>query len=312
MSAFHPLETRLADAWPPEDMAGRDRPGGGLRRGGQRRAAAGDRRPEDAGEAAWWPPTSTISCGPAKPRRTRRWSSICAGGWAWPAKSGGRGSILAGPAGGDGLEAAARQARYQFLEATAARLGARYRRHRPYGRRSGRNDPAPHPSRHGHRRPGGHGPGPPLGPATLIRPLLGFPRAELLAYLNDLGQSYRDDSSNQDTAFTRNRIRHELLPRLAEQFNAGVVDALLRLGSLAGEVQAVIDAMAASWPTVASSGGPGVSASSRCLGRRSRPIWSASCSCSFGVGRAGRCRRWVLPNGNSCGAMLDRRAWQSE
>ena len=30
----------------------------------------------------------------------------------------------------------------------------------------------------------------------------------------------------------------------------------------------------------------------------SRPIWSARCSCSFGVGRAGRCRRWVLPNGN--------------
>ena len=83
-----------------------------------------------------------------------------------------------------------------------------------------------------------------MGPATLIRPLLAFRRPDLLAYLNDLGQSYRDDSSNQDTAFTRNRIRHELLPQLAEQYNSGVVDALLRLGALAGEVQAVIDALA--------------------------------------------------------------------
>ncbi len=33
------------------------------------------------------------------------------------------------------------------------------RRHRPHRRRSGRDDPAPDPSRHGHRRPVGHGPG---------------------------------------------------------------------------------------------------------------------------------------------------------
>ena len=61
----------------------------------------------------------------------------------------------------------------------------------------------------------------PLGPATLIRPLLGFRRDELLAYLGDLGQPYCDDSSNCDARFTRNRIRHELLPWLAEQFNSG-------------------------------------------------------------------------------------------
>ena len=83
----------------------------------------------------------------------------------------------------------------------------------------------------------------PLGPATLFA-LLGFHRAELLAYLNDIGQSYRNDSSNDNTRFTRNRIRHELLPQLAERYNSGVADALLRLGSLAGEVQAVINTMA--------------------------------------------------------------------
>jgi tRNA(Ile)-lysidine synthase len=71
---------------------------------------------------------------------------------------------------------------------------------------------------------------------------LGVRRGELLSYLADLGQPYRDDSSNADRQFTRNRIRHELLPRLAADFNPGVVDALLRLATLAGEAQAVIDA----------------------------------------------------------------------
>ena len=83
----------------------------------------------------------------------------------------------------------------------------------------------------------------PLGPITLIRPLLGFRRGELVAYLNDLGQPYREDSSNDDLHFTRNRIRGELLPLLASQYNAGVVEALLRLGALAGEAQAAIESL---------------------------------------------------------------------
>ena len=147
-------------------------------------------------------------------------------------------------AAGDGLEAAARHARYQFLAKTAARFGARF-----VATAHTADDQAETVL---HRIVRGTGVGGlagmararPLGPATLLRPLLGFHRAELLAYLNDIGQSYRNDSSNDNTRFTRNRIRHELLPQLAERYNSGVADALLRLGSLAGEVQAVIDTMA--------------------------------------------------------------------
>jgi tRNA(Ile)-lysidine synthase len=79
-----------------------------------------------------------------------------------------------------------------------------------------------------------------LGPATLIRPMLGFRRTEALMYLSDLGQTYRDDASNFDCRFTRNRLRHELMPLLARQFNPRVEEALLRLGRLAGEVQQVV------------------------------------------------------------------------
>ena len=146
--------------------------------------------------------------------------------------------------GSDGIEAAARQARYEFLEAAAAREGARY-----VVTAHTADDQAETILHHIIRGTGiaglaGMARTRPLGPATLIRPLLGFRRAELLAYLSDLGQPFRDDSSNRDTRFTRNRIRHELLPRLAEEFNSGVVEALLRLGSLAGESQEVIDGLA--------------------------------------------------------------------
>ncbi len=144
--------------------------------------------------------------------------------------------------GSDGLEAAARTARYDFLQQTAGRLGARY-----VVTAHTADDQAEtilHRIIRGTGVAGVAGMARvrPLGPAaTLIRPLLGFRRAELLEYLNDLQQDYRCDASNDDTRFTRNRIRHELLPRLAEDFNPGVVDALLRLGSLAAEVQAVVE-----------------------------------------------------------------------
>jgi tRNA(Ile)-lysidine synthase len=70
---------------------------------------------------------------------------------------------------------------------------------------------------------------------ALIRPLLEVSRAEIVAYLESLGQPWREDASNRDPAFTRNRIRHELLP-LLRTFNPAVVDVLSRLAEQAGEI----------------------------------------------------------------------------
>ena len=81
----------------------------------------------------------------------------------------------------------------------------------------------------------------PLGHATLIRPLLAMRRTELQAYLDAIKQPYRHDASNADLRFTRNRIRHETMPHLRECYNTSATEALLRLGSLAGEAQAVVD-----------------------------------------------------------------------
>lgn len=65
------------------------------------------------------------------------------------------------------------------------------------------------------------------GPVPVIRPLLSVSRSELSAYLAERRIPHRTDSSNADLRFTRNRIRHELLP-LLKSFNPEVVSALGR------------------------------------------------------------------------------------
>jgi tRNA(Ile)-lysidine synthase len=76
----------------------------------------------------------------------------------------------------------------------------------------------------------------PLAPdVELVRPMLGVTRAEVLAFLQALGQPFREDSSNRDLRFTRNRIRHELLPLLASQYNSAIVKILGRLAEQADE-----------------------------------------------------------------------------
>jgi tRNA(Ile)-lysidine synthase len=69
----------------------------------------------------------------------------------------------------------------------------------------------------------------------VVRPLLETTRAEVMAYLTELGQSFRVDSSNSDLHYTRNRIRRELLPHLAERYNPAVVAVLARLAHQADE-----------------------------------------------------------------------------
>jgi tRNA(Ile)-lysidine synthase len=77
---------------------------------------------------------------------------------------------------------------------------------------------------------------------TLVRPLLDVTRDEIRAYLATLGQSYRDDASNADTTRTRARIRNDLLPRIAREYNPRVAEALVRLGTLAGAVERGLEA----------------------------------------------------------------------
>jgi len=73
---------------------------------------------------------------------------------------------------------------------------------------------------------------PPVREGYILRPLLPFWREELTAYLTARGLTWVEDSSNQDRRLTRNRVRHELLPRLAQDYNPALKSALVRTAAL--------------------------------------------------------------------------------
>jgi tRNA(Ile)-lysidine synthase len=76
-----------------------------------------------------------------------------------------------------------------------------------------------------------------LGGLLVVRPFLRLRRADVRHYLDQVGQTYRHDRSNADRRFTRNRVRHELMPLLARDYNPRLVDHLGRLGRLAAEAE---------------------------------------------------------------------------
>jgi tRNA(Ile)-lysidine synthase len=69
----------------------------------------------------------------------------------------------------------------------------------------------------------------------IVRPLLEVGREELREYLTGLGQSWREDATNQDTSRTRARIRHDLIPLLLRDFDGAAVAHLARLATHARE-----------------------------------------------------------------------------
>lgn len=80
--------------------------------------------------------------------------------------------------------------------------------------------------------PGGNG-----AEGMIVRPFLNTRRAEIEAWLQALGQPWREDATNRDIAFTRNRIRHDLLPILAE-YNPQIKAQLAHVATIARDEDA--------------------------------------------------------------------------
>jgi len=78
------------------------------------------------------------------------------------------------------------------------------------------------------------------GKVTLVRPLLGFTKKELLSYLAEQRISYRSDQTNDLSRFVRNRIRLELIPKLRRSFNPRVVEALSRIPAIVAQENSLI------------------------------------------------------------------------
>lgn len=69
----------------------------------------------------------------------------------------------------------------------------------------------------------------------IVRPLLGLRRSELRSYLASIHQVWREDASNADLQYTRNRIRHGLLPLIETRFQPTAAAALAQLAEVARE-----------------------------------------------------------------------------
>ncbi len=74
----------------------------------------------------------------------------------------------------------------------------------------------------------------------VLRPLLGMAREGIVAYLEARGESWVTDSTNTDTAFRRNKVRHEVLP-LLQELNPAVHATLADTARRLRDAQALVD-----------------------------------------------------------------------
>ena len=81
----------------------------------------------------------------------------------------------------------------------------------------------------------------------IVRPLFTTRRRELEQYLKDIGQPWREDSTNADHAFTRNRLRKLVVPLLEKEFNPAVAENLAELAEIARGEEEYWESEVAGW-----------------------------------------------------------------
>jgi tRNA(Ile)-lysidine synthase len=69
----------------------------------------------------------------------------------------------------------------------------------------------------------------------IVRPLITVSRGQLLGYLRESGREWREDASNRSMDFARNRIRHELMPQLTQEWNPNIEAVLAHTATWALE-----------------------------------------------------------------------------
>lgn len=140
---------------------------------------------------------------------------------------------------GRASEESLREARYQALETTARRLGATHLAlaHTADDQaetvllRLARGTGLPGLAGIPEKRD--------LGGVALVRPLLGISREDLVAFLRRHRIPFKEDRTNRDVRYARNRVRHRVLPELV-RINPRVREALVRLSGQAGEAAAFL------------------------------------------------------------------------
>ena len=123
------------------------------------------------------------------------------------------------------VEATGRKARYQFYETVCTEVGAT-----KVALGHHRDDIAETVLMHLIRGSGAAGLKgiAPIRDLKIIRPLVGFTRQQIEAFLTAIGVTPRHDSTNTDKRYLRNRIRHELIPLLENDYNPNIRTGLSR------------------------------------------------------------------------------------
>ncbi len=130
------------------------------------------------------------------------------------------------------LEEAARRVRYDFLDNIAAKTGCT-----KIALGHNANDNAELVLMYMLRGSGPRGLSgiPPVRNGKYIRPLIEITRDEIKEFLSKKGIKYVIDKSNRDMKFTRNKIRHNLIPLLKADYNPEIIRALNRFSSILRE-----------------------------------------------------------------------------
>ena len=82
---------------------------------------------------------------------------------------------------------------------------------------------------------------------TLVRPLLGSSKTEILAFARAGKIQFRDDATNFSSDFLRNRIRNELLPLLQKKYQPGLSKTVLRLMEITGAESEFVGEASSLW-----------------------------------------------------------------
>lgn len=143
------------------------------------------------------------------------------------------------------LEEAARNTRYEWLSETATNSGIEFVATAHHAEDQAETVLHNLIRGTGLRGLGGMQPSRPLGEGvSLIRPMMNLQRSEIDCFLQQQQIDFRQDKSNSDPRFTRNRIRTKLLPDLKDSFNPQVVKNLNSLSNIANETADCIDQIA--------------------------------------------------------------------
>ncbi len=160
---------------------------------------------------------------------TSAWSFTCTGA---------RRSRRPAPRGGGGIQERAREERYRFFDSLRSPTG-RTRLATAHHR----DDNAETILFNFLRGSGVHGlTGIPVSRSDgfVIRPLLFAPREDILDYAREHAVPFREDSSNAGTGYTRNTLRHSLIPLIESAVNPGIRETLARTAILFSDLEAFV------------------------------------------------------------------------